>query len=167
MITLPGFTARHLPPAAVLRDVFSYDPDSGILTRRKTGKAITRKDKERYILVAFKKTTYLAHRVIWVIWYGSDPIGPLDHINGLRHDNRIHNLRCISPAQNTQNRKLQKSNTSGAKGVYWHKPKKRWAAQIKVAGKKINLGRYLTLEQAKEAYQQASKRFHGEYGQPG
>ena len=76
------------------------------------------------------------HRIIWAIHNGEDP-GELqvDHINGKRNDNRIGNLRLVTPSENDRNRNIRKGNVSGVTGVSYHKGKKMWDAGIGYKGK--------------------------------
>lgn len=87
----------------------------------------------------------------------------VDHINNNPLDNRKENLRLCSPTQNGYNRKLNKNNTIGYKGVTWHKRDKRFQASIKVAGKKIHLGYFKNAEDAAEAYNKAAIKYFAEF----
>lgn len=94
-----------------------------------------------------RQVRQLAHFVI------SIPKGLLpDHINGNRLDNRKHNLRPATPALNSRNRKTHINNTSGFRGVCWHKRDKKWTAQIKVEGRFLFLGNYLDARTAALKY---------------
>jgi hypothetical protein len=107
-----------------------------------------------------KKTTIRMHRVIM-----GDPDGfQIDHIDGDGLNNRKSNLRLATRCENNRNRKINKNNTSGLKGVFWIASRKRWRAEIKADGKKINLGYFNTPEAAHAAYVAASERLHGEFG---
>jgi hypothetical protein len=86
-----------------------------------------------------------------------------DHRNGDTLDNRRDNLRIATHAQNQRNKGRQANNTSGYKGVYWHKTDKVWRARIKVAGKDKHLGSFSSKESAYEAYCAAAKQLHGEF----
>ena len=110
------------------REHFDYDPETGIIVRKATGKAAVSRDKDGYILVGFMYKKYRAHRVAWAIHHGSWPDGEIDHINGVRDDNRIENLRCVSRHENKKNTAIPSHNTSGVVGVTWHKPSRKWRA---------------------------------------
>jgi hypothetical protein len=88
----------------------------------------------------------------------------VDHINGNGLDNRKTNLRLATSSQNRWNTRKQTNNTSGFKGVYYHKRSKKWRAQIKLSRKKFHLGHFNTPEEAYAAYCVANERLHGEFG---
>ena len=104
-----------------------------------------------------------AHRLAWFFVYGEWPQKQIDHINGNKSDNRISNLRLATASQNLSNKGITKSNTSGYKGVSFNRTKKKWMASIKVNKKSINLGYFLTPEEASEAYKAAAIKHHGEF----
>ncbi len=87
----------------------------------------------------------------------------VDHINGNTLDNRRCNLRVCTHAENMRNRKINKDNKSGYKGVYLDKKYKTWRAQIKVSGQKRYLGSYKTAEAAAEAYRTYAEILHKEF----
>lgn len=85
----------------------------------------------------------------------------VDHINGDKIDNRKCNLRIVTNSQNSQNRGARSDNTSGYKGVRSQRGK--WRAEIKVNYQTINLGCYSTKEQAARAYDEAARKYFGEF----
>lgn len=87
----------------------------------------------------------------------------IDHINGNTLDNRKINLRKCDQSQNMANRGPQKNNTSGYKGVYFDKSKKKFKAQIKLKQKPIFIGRYKTSIEAAQAYDKKAKELFGEF----
>lgn len=90
--------------------------------------------------------------------------GPMvDHINGNVLDNRKENLRACTHTQNMWNRKTQKNNKLGVKGVYFCHHRLKYVARIVVNKKKINLGRFDKLEDAAQAYKDAALLYHGEF----
>lgn len=103
----------------------------------------------------------LMHRAILGLEFGDPRLG--DHRNGIRTDNRRLNLRACTPAQNSQNSKLSKRNTSGYKGVQWMKAKKKWQAKICANRKQKHLGLFDTAEAAHAAYCAAARELHGEF----
>lgn len=86
-----------------------------------------------------------------------------DHINRDKLDNRRCNLRACSIAENARNAKLQKNNSSGITGVYWHKAAQAWEASITVHRKRINLGLFPTIDAARTARREAANLYHKEF----
>lgn len=96
-------------------------------------------------------TSILMHRLI-----NSTPKGmETDHINGSKLDNTKENLRNVTHSQNQMHHRIPKTNTSGVKGVVWDKVNKKWQAQIKVNGCNYFLGRFIEIELAKQAREDA------------
>lgn len=102
---------------------------------------------------------YLMHRLI----IGAKKGEFVDHINGNKLDNRRSNLRLSSKSQNRCNTRTPISNTSGYKGVSWHKRQKKWHAQVKMNGKNHHIGYYDDPEKAHQAYLEKAKGLHGEF----
>ena len=102
------------------------------------------------------------HQLIWEHVHGEIPDGLfIDHINGVRSDNRICNLRLATRQQNGENRqKLAKNNTSGFRGVSLIKSSGKWIAGIKINGVRVHLGRFQTKEEAYKAYCDAAAKLH-------
>jgi hypothetical protein len=111
-----------------------------------------------YVARCEKRKYISLHRTILGL---SDRHVYVDHINGNRLDNRRANLRTCSHAENLRNRGKPTSNTSGFKGVSFHKRSGKWRADIKVDYKAVWLGLYDTSLQAHEAYKEAAARLHG------
>lgn len=105
------------------------------------------------------KKNILLHRVLMCATGNSK----VDHrdCNGL--NNRRLNLRFATTAQNTQNQNITKRNTSGIKGVSWDKSRGKWVAHIGVEGRVINLGRYDSIDEAKNVRIEAAEKLHGEF----
>lgn len=103
---------------------------------------------------------YLEHRLVWLYHYGYLPTKHLDHINGIRDDNRIDNLREATSAENHQNRSKSKNNTSGFMGVTWAKHANKWQSRICKGGKNHHLGYYDTPEEAHAAYVKTKAELH-------
>lgn len=108
-----------------------------------------------YLKGRFLGREMYAHRVIWKIFYGVEP-DTIDHINGDRTDNRIANLRSISPSENNKNMGKSKRNTSGVVGVS-RTPAGKWSANIVNGGKSIWLGTFCLKRQAVAARQEAER----------
>ena len=117
-----------------------------------------------YVSIQINGTRYYAHRLAWVIMMGEQPPINIDHVNGIKTDNKWVNLRAATTCENARNSKKPRTNTSGIKGVSWSASRGRWLAQIAVGGGKTkNLGRFSTKDEAAEAYSIASKKHHGEF----
>lgn len=100
-----------------------------------------------------------AHRVAWFLHFGEEPAQQIDHINRECADNRISNLRLVSPSINQRNKGLGKNNKSGASGVRYRRDIRRWCAEIGVTRKTICLGYFATFHEALEARSAAESRF--------
>jgi hypothetical protein len=101
---------------------------------------------------------YRAHRVIWMMFNGSEATEQIDHIDGNRSNNKIENLRHCSNSENGQNRKLNKNNKTGYIGVT--KFKDKFKAEIRLNKKSTYLGLFTTPEEAHEAYVKAKAELH-------
>ncbi len=107
----------------------------------------------------FQKTIRM-HRVIMNV---TDPKILVDHRNGDGLNNQSENLRICTYTQNSHNASKHADNTSGYKGVSWHKATGKFQAQIRVNGEKLHLGLFSTAEEASDAYDEAAKKHHGEF----
>lgn len=115
-----------------------------------------------YVSVGFYKHKEYAHRVIFLMHHGYMP-ELIDHIDGDTLNNRIENLRPATKSTNGMNRLKQKNNTSGYKGVYFSKERKKWIAQIKINKKMKSLGGFENIEDAHQCYVEAAKNIHKEF----
>lgn len=131
-------------------ELFCYDPDTGLLTRKIkrryrylvgsiAGALKIDHNGCRYIVVEVDEISYMAHRVIWLMQTGEWPKNYIDHVNHDGTDNQWSNLRDVKHIENCRNRRLAKNNTSGIPGVSWHKKKSLWSAVIYVKGKVVSL----------------------------
>jgi len=156
-----------------LKQVLRYDPDTGHFTWRveiKKGQ-VKAEDRagahlaptQRKALISNDGIRYAAHRLAWFYQYGEWPNERIDHVDGDSSNNRISNLRQATHSQNMHNRKRCSRNTSGAKGVFWCEHRNKWRARIGNNGKTQSLGRYDTIEEAREAYRIAAEKLHGEF----
>jgi hypothetical protein len=133
---------------------------------KKGGQQIVNKHGDGYYKVTVNYKTYLLHRVVWLMHYGDAPEF-LDHINGIRTDNRIENLRPATKYENALNSKLRSDNTSGVKGVCWNKKKRKWFARIYVKNKHLSLGYYDDLQAASDVVKNARLTYHKEFANHG
>lgn len=154
-------------PIELCRKLYRYDPETGTLYRLYSNQdtlarpsGTRRKD---YTYVVYQERRILAHRLAWALHYGEWPSSSIDHINCDRHDNRIANLRLATVAENNRNRPKQSNNTTGYKGVSFHKGTNRFEAKIMADKKRYRLGYFDTAEAAFAAYCEAAQRLHGEH----
>ena len=121
-------------------------------------------EQDGYSRVMINYGRYPLHRLIYIYHNGDIPADiKIDHINSVREDNCIENLRLATSSQNQHNRSKSKNNSSGYKGVYWDKKLKNWRAMIGIDNKKIHLGNFSTPELASEAYNSAADKLHKEF----
>ena len=158
--------ADHIT-ADLVRSLLDYDADTGLLRWRvsrgsvQAGAIAGSPNKDGYLGLSIKRTTVLAHRVIWLHVHGVWPTRQIDHINGDRRDNRLVNLRDVAPAVNSQNlTDAHVDSYSGILGVHWHSRDKRWIAQLGAYGKRHHLGTFRTAEEAHAAYLKAKATLH-------
>ena len=119
-----------------------------------------------YHRMTINRKTYHAHRIAWLLTYGSWPEDQIDHINGNGLDNRLENLRDVSHRENLRNKQIYKNNTSGTIGVSFDKSKQSYVAGIMINGKHKNLGVFKNKEEAIAARAAANIKynFHVNHG---
>ncbi|WJM80435.1 HNH endonuclease [Pectobacterium brasiliense] len=173
------------PSVDFLRDCFSYNPCTGVITwlprprihfatervfktwhSRFCGKVAGGVNCKGYIEIGIQGRLMKAHRVAWAMSYGEYPSGDIDHINGVRSDNRLDNLRDVDRKANCRNRARHKNNTSGINGVRWSNRENRWAAEIYIDGKQRHLGYYANIIDATAARKSAELQlgYHENHG---
>ena len=160
IVSRPELTAEYL------RSILSYDPETGIFTWKigsanqvKAGDIAGCPDGDGYLRIRVQSRLYRAHRLAWFYVYGEWPTDRIDHINRIRSDNRISNLRDVSQKQNLQNAGKYSHNTSGHSGVSWHKQSSKWRARIMHNQKHFHLGYFSILEEAISARKAAEKTY--------
>jgi hypothetical protein len=161
--------ARNDLTAEQLRELLCYDTETGVFTRRvasgyrgchRAGMVLGT-PSHGYLQVSVSGRRYQAHRLAWLYVHGTWPANEIDHINGVRSDNRIANLRALTHAENGQNLRRAKShNKSGMLGIRWRDESRQWQARICVGGKTTYLGKFSTPEEAYAAYIDAKRRLH-------
>lgn len=161
---------QDLPDAAYLRSWLIYNPETGaILWRRARGHVKAGNNAggrhRGTIRIKLDRKSLLAHRVAWKMQTGVEPPAEIDHKDGDGTNMRWNNLRAATRPQNTKNRRLNRNNPHGLKGVTQDKRRKkpRFAAQIIADGCRHHLGTFDTKEEAHAAYIAAAKRLHGEF----
>lgn len=157
-------------PISTLHEFLVCDQATGVLTWRKSrggnapaGGIAGTVRTDGYRRVNIGGVGIPAHRVVFAMTHGRWPVGDLDHVNCLRDDNRPANLREASRAENMRNASLNRTNTSGHKGVTFDASRGGFIAQIKVGDRRIHLGRHRTAESAAEAYRLAAQKHFGEF----
>lgn len=179
---------KPLPTPEVLRQLMTYDPETGKLfwaqrgaewftdgtrhtaevqariwnTKYADKEAFTPTNGTSYHTGAVLGKMLLAHRIAWAITHGRWPDHFIDHINGVRSDNRLCNLREATPAENSRNSDIPMGK-SGVRGVRFDRRHGRWQARITVHRKQKHLGYYDTPEAAAAAYAEGARRYHGEF----
>ena len=145
-----------------LKEVLDYDAEKGVFrwkisTRKiKVGKVAGTNKGNGYIGIQIDGKIYQAHRLAWLYVYGYFPKKDTDHINMIKSDNRINNLRESERWQNMGNIKKFSNNKSGYKGVCFYKRDGNWKAQIRANGVLKHLGYFPTKELAADAYDKAA-----------
>lgn len=180
---------KALPPQGVLRQLLDYNPDTGTLTwkprtpdmfadgrnspehrcamfnRKFAGQeAFTHVNSKGYRVGSVFQEIFVAHRIIWKLQTGSDPAEQIDHINGVKDDNRWANLREAEGWQNRGNvGKLSGPRHSRFRGVCRNTKTGAFTAAIRVNGKINHLGSFKTEEEAGRAYDRQAEMKYGEF----
>lgn len=147
-----------------LLKLLSYNPETGLFhwrsgRKRQAGTVHPIKGRRE---INIKKRQYYASRLAWFYVHGYWPI-EIDHINRSRGDDRIANLRECSHRQNCANKGLQPNNTSGIRGVTWHRRYKKWQAQIATGGKQLHIGYFTEFDAAVTARRAKAIELYGEF----
>ncbi len=151
-----------------IKNLFTYDCSSGILYWKENcvckdiaGKMVGSSDKDGYIVLSYRGRWYKVHRLVWAYVYGEFPKKNLDHINGIKSDNRIENLRLISHKGNSINTGLQINSTTGITGVnkYTQSKNFKYCAMIMVNRKVYYLGGFVTKLDAAKARRKAEIKY--------
>lgn len=160
---------RDAPSVSDLRRELDYCAETGMLAwkvRRKgvvPGRQVSAVSAAGYVVVGFGKRIFLAHRVAWAIHYGSWPEKQIDHINRVRSDTRLANLRQADGSENNANRSLCDRNASGVKGVSWDAARRKWKAQLVARKRRVLSARFDCKELAELVYQEALSRHFGAF----
>jgi len=166
---------REALTADYVRSILHYDPDTGEFVWKDRGKSrdfwnvkyaghkAGRINSRGYLIISIDNHPYSAHRLAWLYVTGEWPCGQIDHINGVRSENRFSNIREATSAENNRNSRMQSNNTCGFKGVHFDKSRERYRACIMVDGRRKWLGRFSTAKEAHESYARAAVQLHGEF----
>lgn len=151
-----------------IKEIFDYDSETGQLfwkvkpglrARVNVGDVTGSLNRHGYLQSQVCGRSYKTHRLIFTWCHGRWPTDQIDHINGVKTDNRISNLREVTPSENLKNQKLRKNNKSGCIGVSWNKRDRKWVSQIKADGKRIYLGLFIHLNDAIQARKAAEIKY--------
>jgi hypothetical protein len=157
---------KKLPTQATLQKLFVYAPDTGVFVWRvNTGRATAGQEagwlhRTGYVYVGLTGGSYKAHRLVWKYVHGTDPDGLIDHIDGDKTNNRVHNLRVVTDGQSNQNKRTYRNNLSGHKGVGWYPRRNAWRVRIQHDGRVRLVGFYADLSAAIAARNAAEQQFH-------
>jgi len=154
-----------------LKEVLYYN--GGDLIRRITTSGRAKKGdlagsvgRGGYLKTFIDGRSYLNHRLVFLYHKGYLP-KYLDHANGIVTDNRIENLRPCTRSQNRMNSRVRINNTSGVKGLSWHKAAGKWGAYIAINGRQTHLGLFWDKEVAAQVVRIERGRLHGEFANNG
>jgi HNH endonuclease/AP2 domain len=155
---------------ARLREILHYDPNTGKFrwrVRKKQGQRVGGiagcRIQWSYWCIHLDGHSYRAHQLAWLYMEGEWGRPIIDHRDGNPLNNRWTNLRLSTCTNNAANRKRYRSNTSGYKGVSFHRRMRRWTAYISRGGRRYNLGSFATAEAAHEAYVAKARELFGEF----
>jgi len=159
--------SRKIPSREYLNECFRYDVETGklywkerprehfktdqafkALNTRYSGKeAFTSINSNGYKFGTLNLLNWQAHRIIYKLIFDEEP-EQIDHINGIRTDNRICNLRSANNQENQKNTVKRIDNTSGTTGVYWSIKNNKWRCQINTRSGQKHLGYFKNLDEA-------------------
>lgn len=149
------------------REEFNSDGKHKAWNRRFSGVKAGCVSPQGYVDIEIKKSKFKAHRIVWCLHNGSIPPDmQVDHINHIRTDNRIENLRLVTQTENQRNSSLRADNKAGKSGVKWHKTQRKWHAFIRDNGKQRHLGCFKDFDSAVAARKAAEKElgYHEHHG---
>jgi len=147
------------------------DPETGVLIwrpskYRRVSRRAGCRQRIGYRVVRIDGVLYYEHRIIWVVERGEWP-EQIDHINGVKDDNRLVNLRPATHFTNRHNNSLMRTNTSGIKGVRYVSKERKWTAEVWLHNKKAFTSRFNTKKEAIRAIRAAREELHGEFANHG
>jgi hypothetical protein len=152
-----------------LKSLLQYDPETGLIYWIAKGKGKIKKKAagtllhSGYLGICIGPKRWQAHRIAWALHHGDWPKDQVDHINGIKTDNRACNLREATNSQNGKNLKLSKANKTGIAGVCWNEKHQSYRAYIKVEHQQKYLGTFKTIEEAAKARHDAEDQYFGEW----
>lgn len=155
----------------LLTELFIFDPDTGEITHKGSKKNQVRDgqvagyiENSGYRRITINGRLYAAHKLMWCYVTKKFPDHELDHINLDKSDNRFINLRAVTKSQNCMNRRVRSDSLTGHRGVRFHKSTGLFHARISKNGDRWSLGYFKKLQDALDAYANASLILHGGFG---
>jgi hypothetical protein len=151
-----------------LKKYLTYDPETGLfrwkIARRriKAGEVAGCLRPDGYVNIMVLSKKYLAHRLAWLYVHGKFAEDFMDHINGIKNDNRIINLRSVTRSENQKNMSLRKNSISGVIGVAWNKRDQVWQVNIQRIGYGSFKSKSDAIKKSKEVYKELG--FHENHG---
>ncbi len=110
---------KHFTNKAIaeMRRRYKYDPETGKLFNRKTGRELKAKRGKGYLAAEFNGVKYYVHRIVWCIAYGREPQHTIDHIDRNKQNNRLSNLRDVTMRENLLNKDIKPNKDTGRRGI--------------------------------------------------
>lgn len=161
-----------------LKEAFKYNSETGVIHWKKRPKSHFETeegwrasnarfagleagsvDSHGYLQIGIAGRLYMAHRIAWALHHNEWPVYEIDHISGIKADNRIQNLRMVTLQVNCKNKRIYSSNKTGASGVVWYKSRGKWRARINVDGKMKHLGYFDDFGEAVRVRREAESQF--------
>lgn len=161
---------------ARLKELLHYDPETGNFIwinpspyahKVHPGSKAGYENNNGYIEISISCKYYKSHRLAWLYIHGEMPSDQIDHINGIKNDNRISNLRQADNYQNCSNRPKDKRNTSGHKGIYWVPERAAWRVIIRFNWKAHSFGYFEDKDEAIKMANKAREELHKEFANHG
>lgn len=153
-----------------INELFRLDPSTGRIfwkvaanSQAPKGSVAGNLTSYGYRRVQIDGKSYREHNIVYALAHGRHPSAHLDHVNGVRDDNRPDNLREATRSENNCNKGTEIRNKSGVKGVSWRADRGKWWAQIVKSGKIHRLGYFTNIDEAAAAYRMAAEQHHGEF----
>jgi len=152
---------KELPSLDFLRNIFDFDVKTGFLKYKHRKNAPSVHKHTGYVRIAIKGKKYPVHRIIWALANNilPDINHQIDHINGIRSDNRIDNLRLVTASGNSRNTAFHRLNKDKNIGLYYRKDRKKWRVGITIKNKRIWLGCFNSKKDAMNARKEAETKF--------
>lgn len=166
-----GNTGAQMTELEIVHAYLDYSKETGEFRWKKASSDKSKigaiagrpRSKNGYWQLTLKGKTYYSHRLAWFFVNEVMPSFEIDHINGIKGDNRIANLRDATHSQNLVNMSAKKDNTSGSKNAHWCNTKQRWIAKVKFGGKTYHAGTFRDYLSAVSAAESARLDVHGKF----